>query len=105
MAEIRDMRYMIESTVFSGRDEMGCKERMSAFFTRAFERFSKEFQTIVAAFGSRAIDVFNALVSRALEQRIGALVETFLTTEMRTVESLRQRFGHDGANAARTSTR
>ena len=27
MAEIRDMRYMIESTVFSGRDEMGCKER------------------------------------------------------------------------------
>ena len=30
-------------------------------------------------------------MSRALEQRIGALVETFLTTEMRTVESLRQR--------------
>ena len=91
MAEIRDMRYMIESTVFSGRDEMGCKERMSAFFARIQSALRKEFQTIVAAFGSRAIDVFNALVSRALEQRIGALVETFLTTEMRTVESLRQR--------------
>ena len=91
MAEIRDMRYMIESTVSSGRDEMGCKERVDAFFARIQSSLRKEFQTIVAAFGSRAIDVFNAFVSRILEQRIGALVETFLTTEIRTVESLRQR--------------
>ena len=91
MEEIQRLRNVVERSVILGEDEYSCTECVRTFFAQIQSAVKKEFQSITAAFDSRAIVVLNTLVHRIAEQRIGAYVETFLTSELRTAASLRQR--------------
>ena len=88
----QSVRYALERAITTGQSNARSKAIYCAFFENIRDMLSREFSTnIVVAFGDRANVVLSALVRRVAEQRVSDVIETLLTTELKTVDSLRQR--------------
>ena len=90
--ECHIVRNVVERAVITGESDSHGETIYCAFYENIRAMLSREFSTNIAkAFGTRKHVVFSALVRRVAEQRVSDIIETLLSTELKTVDSLRQR--------------
>lgn len=85
------VRDIVERAVITGESDSRAETIYCAFYENIRDMLSREFRTIAGAFGDRANVVLSALVRRVAEQRVSDIIETLLSTELKTIDSLRQR--------------
>ena len=90
--EAQAVRVAIERSLSDGAAAPVCIDRLSRYFEDIRVAVRRDFQTsIKAAFDSRSTQVLNAFVHRIVEERIGTVIEAFLTAEIRTPDALHHR--------------
>ena len=89
--EMDGLRANVARAVADGHLGDAIVDSLCAFFAHLRLALTLEYDVTRNAFGSHGAIAFNALVQRVAEQRIGAVVDAFLTAELRTVDSVRCR--------------
>lgn len=89
--EMDNLRANVARAVADGHLGDAMVDSLCAFFAHLRLALTREYDVTRSAFGSHGATAFNALVQRVAEQRIGAVVDAFLTAELRTVDSVRCR--------------
>ena len=89
--EMDGLRANVARAVADGHLGDAMVDSLCAFFAHLRLALTREYDVTRNAFGSHGAIAFNALVRRVAEQRIGAVVDAFLTAELRTVDSVRCR--------------
>lgn len=89
--EMDGLRANVARAVADGHLGDAMVDSLCAFFAHLRLVLTREYDVTRNAFGSHGAIAFNALVQRVAEQRIGAVVDAFLTAELRTVDSVRCR--------------
>lgn len=90
--EAQGVRIAIEQSLSDGAAASVCIDRVSRYFKEIRAALRRDFQTSMkAAFDSRSTEVLNAFVHRIVEERIGTVIEAFLTAEIRTPDALHHR--------------
>jgi len=91
LKEMDDLRANVAQSVADGHLSEAMVNSLRDFFAHLRLALTREYATTQSAFGSHGATAFNALVQRVAEQRMGAVVDAFLTAELRTVDSVRCR--------------
>ena len=89
--EALNVRNIVERAVITGESDSRAETIYCAFYENIRGMLSREFRTIAGAFGDRANVILSALVRRVAEQRVSDIIETLLSAELKTIDSLRQR--------------